>query len=319
MIAFGLVLGVATETAAARNRGKRSQREQPTSAAPASAPVTVSTAPPVDPIERARTRENLLRGRAEMMEERARAHALATYRLARRREAEVLANGKRAAETARALEAALVVLRRSAWETAALRKEVVHATRERAALEKALVRRPDTTADSRAEQVAVVGEGIGTLPVPARASGADPRPDPAAAAPVAAPALGPLALPWPARGTVVSGPGQRRDPATGTESIAGGVEILSRMNEPAIAIAAGKVRVVQALPQGGHAVVIAHPEGRTSITTGLRVVSVSVGDEVTANQNIGFVGRDLDGAPVITFELWQAGVPIDPRPYLASE
>jgi murein DD-endopeptidase MepM/ murein hydrolase activator NlpD len=291
----------------------------------------------VDPIERARARETLLRGRAAVMEERARAQALATYRLARRRETEVLANGRRAAETARALEAALVVFRRSAWETAALRKEVGHATRERAALEKALapgaaLGRPNDSQDR--ETVAVVGEsgrvdGPGEQPtaaavtadVTATTTTATTSSTGGAAreAVVATPPLGPLALPWPVRGTIVSGPGQRRDPATGTESLAAGIEILSRMNEPAVAVAAGKVTIVEALPQGGHAIVITHPEGRTSLTTGLRITSVRPGDDVTAGQNIGFVGRDLDGAPVVTFELWQAGTPLDPRPYLTPE
>ncbi|HEY0713068.1 MAG TPA: peptidoglycan DD-metalloendopeptidase family protein, partial [Polyangia bacterium] len=235
-----------------------------------------------------------LRGRAQIMETQARAQALATYRLARRREAAVLGNGRRAAETARALEAALVMFRRSAWETAALRKEVGHATREREALEKALG--PGGSVDSANGDPGSAGAGAGDT----------------------AAALGPLALLWPARGTIVSAPGQRRDPATNTDSIAGGIEILSRMNEPAIAVAAGKVRLVEALPQGGHAIVIAHADGRTSITTGLRVVSIAVGDDVTAGQNVGFVGRDLDGAPVVTFELWQDGAPVDPRPYLPA-
>jgi murein DD-endopeptidase MepM/ murein hydrolase activator NlpD len=128
--------------------------------------------------------------------------------------------------------------------------------------------------------------------------------------------LPPATLDWPARGTVVSGPGRRRDPATGTEAISEAVEILSRMNEPARAVADGQVRRIAALPQGGYAVVLAHDEERISIVSGLRQVDVPVGTALKSGAQLGLVGRDLDGAPVVTFELWQAGVPVDPRPWL---
>jgi murein DD-endopeptidase MepM/ murein hydrolase activator NlpD len=123
---------------------------------------------------------------------------------------------------------------------------------------------------------------------------------------------------WPTRGTLVSGPGIRRDPATGTDSIAQGVEILSRMNEPVRAIADGRVRKTAALPQGGYAVVTEHGDDRISILSGLRQIDVDEGAEVKAGQALGLVGRDLDGAPVLVFELWHKGAPIDPRPLLAS-
>jgi septal ring factor EnvC (AmiA/AmiB activator) len=39
---------------------------------------------------------------------------------------------------------------------------------------------------------------------------------------------------------------------------------------------------------------------------------------VKSGQALGLVGRDLDGAPVLVFELWHKGSPIDPRPLLAT-
>jgi murein DD-endopeptidase MepM/ murein hydrolase activator NlpD len=127
-----------------------------------------------------------------------------------------------------------------------------------------------------------------------------------------------LGISWPARGTLVSGPGIRRDPATGTDSISESVEILSRMNEPVRAVADGQVRRIAALPQGGYAVVTEHADDRISVLAGLRQVDVDEGAAVKAGQPLGLVGRDLDGAPVLVFELWQDGSPIDPRPLLPA-
>jgi len=82
------------------------------------------------------------------------------------------------------------------------------------------------------------------------------------------------------------------------------------------AIADGRVRKTAALPQGGYAVVTEHGDDRISILSGLRQIDVDEGTEVKAGQALGLVGRDLDGAPVLVFELWQNGSPIDPRPLL---
>lgn len=259
---------------------------------------------PVDPLARAQARESFLSSRAASTEQRARAQALAAYRLARRRGADFLGDPGRRVATARALDAALMVLRRSASETAGWRRELSHAQAERQALQKGGRPGPHPAAGDAdpgmvltpmsLEVLATLGPGAGVIFAPLMAVG----------------------VAWPTRGTLVSGPGIRRDPATGTDSISESVEILGRMNEPVRAVAGGRVRRVEALPQGGYAVVTEHPDERISILSGLRQVDVAEGAEVTAGQPLGLVGRDLDGAPVLVFELWQDGAPVDPRPLL---
>jgi murein DD-endopeptidase MepM/ murein hydrolase activator NlpD len=308
------VLGIAvlaashtTLQAAPRSRaehGSHSSRKARTEAKKVQAP-TGRDAEAVDPLVRAQAREDFLSARAATTEQRARAQALAAYRLARRRSADFLGDSGRRVATARALDAALMVLRRSATETAGWRRELEHAQAERVALQRsgdqratgtdAAAANPGAFTPQALEALAVLGPGAGALFSPWLAAG----------------------IAWPARGTLVSGPGIRRDPATGTDSIAQGVEILSRMNEPVRAIADGRVRKTAALPQGGYAVVTEHGDDRISILSGLRQIDVDEGTEVKAGQALGLVGRDLDGAPVLVFELWQNGSPIDPRPLLA--
>jgi septal ring factor EnvC (AmiA/AmiB activator) len=241
--------------------------------------------PLAEALARARTRESIGVNRSESAGTRARAQALAAYRLARKRAATFLADPRSRAEQARALDAALWVLAREVREAALLREELAFSSRDRASLESAAA-------------------ATSTAPPPHPADDAfDPR------------SPGPR-LSWPARGALVRGPGLRRDDATLAVVREAGVRILSRLNEPARAPAAGRVQKVAALPRGGFALVTVHDDGAVSILSGLRQVEVAEGAAVEPGQRLGLVGRDLDGAPVVSFELWQRGRPIDPTPLL---
>jgi murein DD-endopeptidase MepM/ murein hydrolase activator NlpD len=274
---------------------------------PGAAAATAEERAAVDPLTRAVSREDFLQARATATAQRTRAQALAAFRLARRRSADFLGDANRRVATARALDAALLVLRRSASETAGWRKELAHAETERRALQRADSRRAGTEtegAEAPRPLTPMMLALLGNL-------------GPGAAA-VFAP-LGAEGIIWPTRGTLVSAPGLRRDPATGTEAIAEGIEILGRMNDPVRAVADGRVRLVVELPQGGYAVVTEHADDRISILSGLRQVDVARGAAIKGGDVLGLMGRDLDGAPVLGFELWQAGNPIDPRPLLPPD
>jgi murein hydrolase activator len=122
----------------------------------------------------------------------------------------------------------------------------------------------------------------------------------------------------PVRGTVVGEPGIRHETPTSTEIRHDGIEFLARLNEPVRAVGAGVVRIVEPLPQGGYSVVTQHPQGWISIVSGLRDVEIHVGDPVAQGQSLGLAGRNLDGAAVISLELWCHRKPIDPRGKLAA-
>ncbi len=117
----------------------------------------------------------------------------------------------------------------------------------------------------------------------------------------------------PTRGTMVGMPGTRHDADTNTDLRVEGVEVLVRLNETVRAPAEGIVRRVEALPQGGYAVVTSHPDGWSSILSGMRDVEISAGEAVQAGQTLGKAGRNVDGAAVITVELWHRRRPVDPR------
>jgi murein DD-endopeptidase MepM/ murein hydrolase activator NlpD len=228
-----------------------------------------------DPLRRARAREALLAERSAAAEQAARAQALLAYRVERQQTLGFLDAPGRRADAARALDALLLVLRRSLEEAALWRRELALASGERRELESALA--------------AGAPEDPGALGVVRRLF----RP--------------------PARGSAVAWPGVRRDPVTSAETRLDGVQILARMNEPVRAVAGGEVRAVTALPQGGFAVVMVHPDGWVSVLSGLREIDAAPGERLEKGSLIGRVGRSLDGAPVLTFELWHHGVAVDTR------
>lgn len=243
-------------------------------------------APTADPIGRARAREALLQTRTAEAEARARAEALAAYRLAQRRRADFFPHADRRLSDSRALDGALRVLARGAGEATTLRRELATAAHERARLE----------AGARGDEPLSAESGESRLPRPADAT---------------------LRLGWPtARATVLGGPGLARDAASSIEFRRNGLELLGRMNAPVLAPAAGKIRKAEALPEGGFALVIEHDDGLVSILTGLRQLEVGPGARVARDQPLGLLGRNLDGAPVLGFELWRDRAPIDPRPLL---
>jgi murein DD-endopeptidase MepM/ murein hydrolase activator NlpD len=225
--------------------------------------------------ERLTTREQVLDGQRTASAGITRRRTLLAYRLCRQRELGFAPSPESRLEDARAFDLALLSLRRSAEETRTLARELDRVRSERTSVEAAFVARAT------------------------RQGGAE----------VDAPAGSVLARP--VRGEVVALPGSRKDGSTKVMLRHDGVEILARLNEPVHAVAAGTVHRVEVLPQGGFAVVTAHASGQVSIVTGLRDIAVAAGDKVGAGQTLGLAGRNLDGAAVVTVELWRDRRPQD--------
>jgi septal ring factor EnvC (AmiA/AmiB activator) len=253
------------------------------------APVTVFAADIVSDeaalFDRLGVREQILDTQTAAAEDLTRQRALLAYRSARRRELGFAANPETRLEDARGFELALVALRRSLDESRTLARELDNVRAERSALEAAFVSRALSEATQRS------------------ASDGDP---------LSAHLLRPV------RGTPMAVPGVRRDGPTKIEIRHDDLEILARLNEPAHAIAPGVVKRVEALAQGGFAVITAHSGGLTSIITGLRDIAVKPGDSVVAGQILGLTGRNLDGATVLSVELWRNRRPVDARRLLLA-
>jgi septal ring factor EnvC (AmiA/AmiB activator) len=243
-------------------------------------PVTPAVAEPSSEesalFDRLDVREQILDGQRAAAEKTTRARALLAYRLAQRQRLHFANSPEGRLADASALDLALVTLRRSYDETATLGYELDRVRLEHNALETALVGRA-LRQDPSTEQALATKDGAKD----------EPR------------------LVKPLRGIPVAGPGTRRDGSSKVELHHDSVEILARLNEPVRAIAAGVIRRVELLPQGGFAVMLAHPSGKTSIVTGLRDITVKPGDLVGAGQTLGLAGRNLDGAAVVSIEIWR--------------
>ena len=245
--------------------------------------------------DRLGVREQVLETQTTAAENTTRQRTLLAYRLSRRRELGFVANPEIRLDEARSFDLALVALRRGLDESRTLARELDRVRVDRSALEAALVARALDESASAASMAdaGIVGGADGSVP-----TSADRR-------------LGLARLLRPVRGTPVAVPGTRRDGTTKIEIHHDSLEILARLNEPVHAIAAGVVKRVEPLAQGGFAVMTAHPGGLTSILTGLRDVSVRPGDAVLAGQALGLTGRNLDGAAVISVAIWRNRRPED--------
>jgi septal ring factor EnvC (AmiA/AmiB activator) len=229
--------------------------------------------------ERLGARERVLETQTATAATTARERTLLAYRMARRRELGFMANPEGRLDEAQTFGIALVALRRSLDESQTLARELDRVRSERTTLESALV-------DRALREPAQVSDAAAESPPRQR-------------------------LPQPVRGAAVAVPGVRHDGPTKIELRHDSVQILARLNEPVRAVAAGVVKHVEELPQGGFAVVVAHDDGKTSIVSGLRDFAVKSGDHVGAGQILGLAGRNLDGAAVISVEIWQKRRPIE--------
>ena len=219
-------------------------------------------------LDRAVMREQILDGQRASAGEKARQHALFAYRAARARQLKFATSPKDRLALSQTLDRSLLALKTSHEEAQTLSLEFDSAQKDHAQLERAFLAKalPSTGKPAITE--------------------------------------GKIRFIRPVRGTPVSIPGTRRDSGSKVEQRHVDVEWLARLNEPIKAVAGGVVKRVEPLPQGGFAVVTAHPGGYSSILAGLRDTLVKPGDPVSTGQPLGLTGRNLDGAAVVSLEIW---------------
>jgi hypothetical protein len=233
--------------------------------------------------DRLAQRERVLEGQKAALADVTRQRSLFAYRLLRRRDLGFAANPETRLEDAHALDLALVALGRGSEETHAVDSELIRLRDERTALENALL-----------------GQSLGNVPADEEA---DRR--------RAAKARDGSRIQRPVRGVALAVPGLRRDGPSKIVLRHDSVQLLTRLGEVVHAVKAGTVRRVEGLRQGGFAIVTEHAGGLTSILTGLRDIAVKPGDKVDEGQTVGLAGRNLDGATVLSIELWRGRRPVD--------
>jgi septal ring factor EnvC (AmiA/AmiB activator) len=230
--------------------------------------------------QRLATRQEVLARQQDQAAANLREQAYFAYRLARRRERGFVSSPESRLAEAGAADLALAALGRGLAEARILIDELARVRSEQFALNLARSRQVDTASPTTSEPLRRFAR--------------------------------------PVRGAMVGEPGIRRDSPTGTELRRDGIELLARLNEPVRAVAAGVIRLVEALPEGGYAVVTQHPSGWVTVLSGMRDVAVATGEPVELGETLGLAGRNLDGAAVVTLEIWRNRRSVDPRRLVAG-
>ncbi len=127
----------------------------------------------------------------------------------------------------------------------------------------------------------------------------------------------PSVLSWPVNGAVSSPFGYRVHPILGVKKLHTGVDINGASGAPIVASGAGTVILAQTYGGYGRAVVIDHGGGLTTLYAHQSQMAVSVGEEVSRGEVIGYVGCSGScTGPHLHFEVRVSGVPVDPLGYL---
>jgi septal ring factor EnvC (AmiA/AmiB activator) len=125
-------------------------------------------------------------------------------------------------------------------------------------------------------------------------------------------------LPWPvSSGVVVDEFGKHKHAvATRVEVENNGVDIQTPKGAKARAIFEGTVTKIISIAGLGQTVLVNHGK-YFSVYSGLSSVDVKMGDNVSTKQNIGTVGSNEDGVPVLNFQVWRGGDKMNPQSWIA--
>jgi septal ring factor EnvC (AmiA/AmiB activator) len=125
-------------------------------------------------------------------------------------------------------------------------------------------------------------------------------------------------FPWPVSGFISQKFGRQNHPVLkGIVIQNDGINIQTKENEKVNCIFDGEVRKVAFIPTLGSTVIIKHGE-YLSVYTGLKEVSVKVGQKVSTNQAIGKVLSNGDGISELRFRIHKNTTPLDPQAWLRN-
>ncbi|GAB1445539.1 MAG: peptidoglycan DD-metalloendopeptidase family protein [Cyclobacteriaceae bacterium] len=123
---------------------------------------------------------------------------------------------------------------------------------------------------------------------------------------------------WPASGFISQKFGRQNHPVLKRIILQNdGINIQTKQNEKVKAIFDGEVRAVAFIPSIGNSVIISHGDYFT-VYSGLKDVSVSKGQKVSTNQEIGQVMTNADGISELRFQIRKNTAPVDPELWLKN-
>jgi murein hydrolase activator len=124
------------------------------------------------------------------------------------------------------------------------------------------------------------------------------------------------ALPWPAKGALLSKFGRQTNSRFGTAIVKNGVEISVPDGGRVAAVHEGTVAYADQFTGYGNLVIVEHGDGAFSLYGHLSSVRVARGDRVETGTPLGTTGRNPGGNPALYFELRIDGRPVDPLQWL---
>ncbi len=125
-------------------------------------------------------------------------------------------------------------------------------------------------------------------------------------------------FPWPASGFISQKFGRQNHPVLKRIILQNdGVNIQTKQNEKVKAIFDGEVRAVAFIPSIGNSVIISHGDYFT-VYSGLKEVTVSKGQKVNTNQELGQVLTNGDGISELRFQIRKNTEPVDPEQWLKN-
>jgi murein DD-endopeptidase MepM/ murein hydrolase activator NlpD len=122
---------------------------------------------------------------------------------------------------------------------------------------------------------------------------------------------------WPVRGFITSEFGYRTSPLYGTRQFHEGLDIANQVGTPVMATANGTVTESGYSSGYGRYIKVQHGYGMVTLYGHLSKSCVSAGERVKKGEVIGNVGNTGSSTgPHLHYEVWQNGVPTNPRKYI---
>lgn len=98
-----------------------------------------------------------------------------------------------------------------------------------------------------------------------------------------------------------------------------GIEIVTKANNPVVAVREGSIMLSLWTPENGNVVAIQHADNLISVYRNISQLKGGVGTRVKMNEIIGVAGASGEEGAVsgpLEFELWFNGTPVDPENYI---
>ncbi|MGQ9804819.1 MAG: murein hydrolase activator EnvC family protein [Chlorobiales bacterium] len=127
-------------------------------------------------------------------------------------------------------------------------------------------------------------------------------------------------LPWPVQeGVIIKTFGESENKDLKIVTLNNGVDISASVGTTVFAVAQGVVSQIGFLPTFGNIVIVRHANAYLTVYANLSEVKVTKGENVSAGQALGLVGKSAQGGGMVHFEVWHGRNKYDPELWLAQK